>query len=148
MASRQARGFFCKNPQKNLCVPQGSQRLKFAIFESSDDPCMPARARLQLYMIMRSAGKNTFLSERLRPYVRALTAHTLRISTRLCDVPAITLALHALRLFHHACLLFHRLFPRSYPRHQYEIGILCLRRFNQTHFVLFQFTFYHTIAAR
>lgn len=45
-------------------------------------------------------------------------------------------------------VFYHRLFPRSYPWHQYEIGIYLPAPAKQTHFVLFQFTFYHTIAAR
>lgn len=53
-----------------------------------------------------------------------------------------------LRSFNYVCLLCHRLFPRSYPWHQYEIGIYLPAPAKQTHFVLFQFTFYHTIAAR
>lgn len=44
-------------------------------------------------------------------------------------------------------VFYHRLFPRSYPWHQYEI-IYVSAPAKQTHFVLFQFTFYHTIAAR
>lgn len=121
---------------------------------------MYACAHLQLYMIISPADQNVRISRirgcmpeylHLRKHIAA--APLLPVHSRLTHA---RLELRAPTLMRHAAspgpsimsVFYNRLFPRSYPWHQYEIGIYLPAPAKQTHFVLFQFTFYHTIAAR